>query len=642
MTYLLRSKSAGLPAGSAPWPSRFPHDARRGCPFAVVAPAGLDPGDRGPKGAGHTARSPVTAAAGLEGTDRTAQRCMGDSLLGHPGGSMPKPIFIAVHGQLPERAALKRELPSRSASGYDIVCEASPVSALERLDEFGATTGANVLILFAASQMAMMSGTEFLERAHELHPHAQRVLLIPWGNRSASKPVLRMLSQGRFDRYTTVPSRSPDENFHYVVTELLRDWQHQHPDRQTVVTVIDQRWSPRSYEIRDQLHRGGLPFAFHEADSPEGQALLGRVGRADGPFPVLIRYDGQVLADPTVEQMAQALGLRHASTEGVFDVVVVGAGPAGLSAAVYAASEGLRTLVVDRESIGGQASTSSLIRNYLGFPLGVTGADLCNRALDQAWSFGAETTVLREVADLHLEPDHVKLGLADGEAITARAVVLATGASYQRLGVARLEALVGAGVFYGGGITEGPAMSGQHVFVVGAGNSAGQAAVHLAKYARQVTMIVRGAGLAASMSDYLVKTIEAAQNIDVRVRTTVVDGDGVGRVQQLVLLEGVTGRVETVDAAALFVLIGATPHTDWLPKSIDRDDKGFVLTGSDLPTGRAGAHVPRRVPLPLETSVHGVFAVGDVRHGSVKRVASAVGEGSVSIQSVHQYLSPVG
>jgi thioredoxin reductase (NADPH) len=554
---------------------------------------------------------------------------------------MPKPILLAVHEQLTDREALQRELTGRYSPGYEIICEASPVSALRRLDELRATAEANVLIVFAASQMATMPAAEFLEQARELHPHAQRVLLIPWSNRSSSKPVLRMISQGRFDRYTTVPNRPPDEDFHYVVTELLRDWQHQHSDRRTVVTLIDRRWSPRSYEIRDLLQRGGLPFAFHGADSPEGQALLGRAERVDGPFPVLIRYDGQVLTNPTNEQIAQALGVRHASTEGVFDLVVVGAGPAGLSAAVYAASEGLGTLVVDRESIGGQASSSSLIRNYLGFPFGVSGADLCNRALDQAWSFGAETSVLREVTGLRVDSDQLKLGLADGAEVTARAVVLATGATYQRLGVPRLEALIGAGVFYGGGITEAPTMAGQHVFVVGAGNSAGQAAVHLARYARQVTMIVRGAGLVASMSDYLVKTIEATPNIDVRLRTTVVDGDGVGRLRGLVLHEDVTGRVETVAAAALFVLVGATPHTDWLPKGIDRDDQGFILTGQDLPSSRSGQRLRTRAPLPLETSMPGVFAAGDVRHGSVKRVASAVGEGSGSIRSVHHYLSPL-
>jgi thioredoxin reductase (NADPH) len=316
---------------------------------------------------------------------------------------------------------------------------------------------------------------------------------------------------------------------------------------------------------------------------------------------------------------------------------VIGAGPAGLSAAVYAASEGLRTLVVDRESIGGQACTSSLIRNYLGFPVGIGGADLCNRALDQAWSFGAETSVLREVTDLRADGDRRIVVLRDGAVLTARSVVLATGASYQRLAVPRIEALVGAGVFYGGGITEAPAMAGQQVYVVGAGNSAGQAAVHLAKYAAKVTMIVRGAGLATSMSAYLVRTIEAACNIDVRLHTTVVDGHGTDRLEELVLADTTTGQTQTVPAGALFVLIGALPRTDWLPASIHRDAKGFVLTGQDLTTGPAVGR--ERLPRPLETSLPGVFAVGDVRHGSVKRVASAVGEGGISIRFVHDYLA---
>jgi thioredoxin reductase (NADPH) len=329
--------------------------------------------------------------------------------------------------------------------------------------------------------------------------------------------------------------------------------------------------------------------------------------------------------------MASALGVRHASIEGTFDVIVIGAGPAGLSAAVYAASEGLRTIVVDGESIGGQAGTSSLIRNYLGFPLGIGGAELCNRALDQAWSFGAETSVLREVTELRADADQRIVTLADGAEITARTVVLATGASYQRLGIPRVEALVGAGVFYGGGVTEAPALARQQVYVVGAGNSAGQAAVNLARYAHRVTMIVRGAGLGATMSDYLIRTITATANIDVLPHTAVVDGRGTDRLQELVLRDAATGRSRTVRATALFVLIGAHPHTDWLPPSIHRDQHGFVLTGQDLPTVHAA--------LPLETSMPGVFAAGDIRHGSVKRVASAVGDGGISIRSVHQRLA---
>ena len=554
---------------------------------------------------------------------------------------MATPTLLAVHDQPAALEVIRRELTGRYATNYEVICERSSVSALQRLDALRrATPDATVLALFAASDMTEMTGVEFLQRAHEMHPHARRVLLVPWSNRSASKPILRLITAGRIDRYASVPSRSPDENFHYLVTELLRDWRQQQPDRPTVVTLVDRRWAPRSAQIRDLLQRGGLPFTFHTADSAEGRGLLREIRRPTGPFPVLVRYDGHVLTDPSNEEMALALGVRHATTEGLFDVVVIGAGPAGLSAAVYAASEGLRTIVLDRESIGGQASSSSLIRNYLGFPVGIGGADLCNLALDQAWSFGAETSVMRAVTDLRADGDHRMVVLADGAEVTARAVILATGASYQRLGIPQVEALVGAGVFYGGGITEAPAMAGQQVYVIGAGNSAGQAAIHLAKYADRVAMVVRGGGLAASMSDYLVKTVEATENIDVHLHTTVIDAHGTDRLEELVLREAASGRTRTVPAAALFVLIGAQPHTDWVPAEISRDDRGFILTGQDLPPTQPAEPGKDTTPLPLETSLPGVFAAGDVRHGSVKRVASAVGEGSVSIRSVHQYLAP--
>jgi thioredoxin reductase (NADPH) len=551
-----------------------------------------------------------------------------------------KPILLLVDDQSHDLDFVRDELLKRYGNDYDVMAEQSAEAALQQLEALQAAD-AQVVILLAALQMAAMTGFDFLARAHELYPRAQRVLLIPWGNRSASKPILQAISLGQIDRYATKPRRSPDEPFHALITELLQDWQRQQPLQPKIVTIVGERWDARSYELRDILQRSGLPFGFLEADSEEGQALLAQVGHLDGPFPVLVRFDGQVLANPSNEEGAAALGARHSVEEGLFDLVVVGAGPAGLSAAVYGASEGLRTIVIERETIGGQAGTSSLIRNYLGFPFGISGAELTNRSLDQAWSFGVETSVMRQAIDLRAEGRDYVLALADGTAIMSRAVVLAMGASYQRLGIASLEALVGAGVFYGGGVTEARLMEGQHVFVAGAGNSAGQAAVHLAAYAKQVTMIVRGSKLAGRMSDYLVKEIEAKENIDVSLHTEVVDGHGIGRLESLVLRNISTGETQTLPATALFVLIGATPYTEWLPTSIRRDQQGFILTGEDLIPDAApsGEGLVQRPPLLLETSMSGVFAAGDVRHGSVKRVASAVGEGGMAIQSVHQYLA---
>jgi thioredoxin reductase (NADPH) len=385
------------------------------------------------------------------------------------------------------------------------------------------------------------------------------------------------------------------------------------------------------------------PYQFYDADSGEGQAFLEEVQQAEGPFPVVIVDDGRsrrIFTNPSNEAFGRGMQVSDKIQGGNYDLAIIGAGPGGLSSAVYAASEGLRTIVVERGAIGGQAGTSTLIRNYLGFPLGISGFELARRAQDQAWLFGAEFAAFREVTGLHVDQDKRILSLSSGEEIVARSVILAMGAAYRRLGIPDLESLVGAGVFYGGTVTEAQAMRGQQVFVAGAGNSAGQAAVYLAKYADRVTLLVRGSSLATSMSDYLVKQITATSKIEVSLNTQIVSGSGTRRLEHLVLQTSPSQETRTVPAAALFVFIGVQPHTSWLPPTILRDKQGFILTGTDL---TKDGRLPEtwqlaRAPLMLETSVPGVFAVGDVRYRSVKRVASAVGAGSIAIQYIHEYL----
>jgi thioredoxin reductase (NADPH) len=549
-----------------------------------------------------------------------------------------KPILVAIHDQAESLAIVRRELVKRYADDYEVMAEPSPEAALERLQALR-DAGAEVLVMLAGERMAEMTGTELLERAHELHPHAWRVLVLPHGTRAQLKPVLRIISQGRVDRYAILPSCSPDEEFHHLIAELLHECQRLHHAQVEMVTVVAERWAARSYEFRDLMERNGIRGAFLDVDSPEGRALLERVGRPDGPFPVVVRFDGLVLTNPTNREAAEAMGanLGFRTLPREYDLAVVGAGPAGLSAAVYAASEGLHTVFLEREAIGGQAGTSSLIRNYLGFPFGISGAELAARAVEQAWAFGAEIAVMHVVTGLRAEGSDRVLTLVDGTEVTSRAVILATGASYQRLDVPGLDALVGAGVFYGGGVTEAQAMEGRRVYVAGGGNSAGQAALHLAKYAERVTMVVRGAGLAASMSDYLVKEIEARPNVDVRLHTRIVGCRGEGRLDGLVLHDASTGETCSEPAAALFLLLGAQPRTDWLPPEVLRDDRGFILTGPDVDA--AAGTMEGRPRLLLETSMPGVFAAGDVRHGSVKRVASAAAEGGIAIQLVLQYLA---
>jgi len=403
---------------------------------------------------------------------------------------------------------------------------------------------------------------------------------------------------------------------------------------------VGEEWAPQSHELRELLGRNGVPFGFYAAGSPDGQRLLEEAGAAGKALPVAVMPDGRVLPAPSPTEVAEALGMATRPPGDCYDVTVIGAGPAGLAAAVYGASEGLSTVVLEPEAIGGQAGTSSLIRNYLGFPSGVSGGDLAVRAYNQAFSFGAEYVYGNPARGLRPEGAQLVVTMADGSEARSRAVVIATGMAYRRLGIPALDELTGAGVFYGAAASEAKAMKDRHVFVVGGANSAGQAAIHLARYATQVTVLVRGRSLANSMSDYLIREIESAPNVTVRCRVAVTGGAGQGRLERLTLTDLESGAAETVAAGALFVLIGAEPHTQWLPGAVRRDPSGFLLTGTDLlQDGRVPEPWPlRRQPMLLESSLPGVFAAGDVRHGSVKRVASAVGEGSIAIHLVHRYL----
>ena len=547
---------------------------------------------------------------------------------------MAKPVLVVVDDEDTSLRALTLELESRYGVHYQVVSSSSAEMALARLAELKAA-GDDVPLVLADQQMPGMSGTELLARVRDIFPTARRGLFVSWADRAAPRPFLEAAALGWLEFYLTKPASAPDEQFHRVVTGSLEQWWREQGGRYERVTVIGDDPSARVHEIRDLLARNSVPFGFYPSDSTEGRAALRRLGVGEPAGPVLALDTGLVLVDPANAEVAAALGLVMRPGGGVYDVVIVGAGPAGLAAAVYAASEGLRTALLEREAFGGQAGTSSRIRNYLGFPDGVSGAELAQRAYQQAWVFGTDLVYGNPATSLAKDQDLLVVGLEDGSQARARAVVIASGVSYRRLQVPELEALVGAGVFYGAGTIEAKAIAGKPAFVVGGGNSAGQAALHLSKYAQQVTILVRSQSLAASMSDYLIRQIQAAPNVDVRYRCEVAGGGGSGHLDQLLLRNRDSGETELVPAAGLFILIGAQPFTGWLPEAIRRDQWGFILTG--LCTGEDWPL--QRAPFLLETTVPGVFAVGDVRHGSMKRVASAVGDGSTTIRLIHDYLA---
>jgi len=567
---------------------------------------------------------------------------------------MTNPALMAVDDDPDGLRALDGALRRRYGHDYLIITEGSPAAALRRLRQLR-DAGQPVAMVMAASGMATTPGAEFLSLVRGIQATSKRVLVVPRGgpaapslrvpvplvrDRQAAAPVLHAIALGMIDAYLPAPGAGRDEGFHRAVSELLEEWAHVvAAPALPAVRIIGRERSARAHELRDTLARNGVPYAFHAAESADGQSWLRRAGQDGSALPVVVMYNGEVLVDPPNERIAAAFGLAGLP-EGTVDVAIVGAGPAGLSAAVYAASEGLSTLLLEREAIGGQAGSSSLIRNYLGFPRGISGASLATRAFEQAWSFGALPSVAGPVAGLRPAGGGFTLHLAGGEESHARSVLITTGVSYRRLDAPGLDPLIGAGVFYGATASEGSAFGGEHVFIAGGANSAGQAAISLARYARQVTIVVRGDSLAARMSHYLIGEIGATANIDVRTSTQIAGAEGSGQLEALTLKDTKTGSVETVPAGALVVLIGARPHTDWLPPDIARDGHGFVVTGSDLAGGGnpAARWAPPRPPYPLETSVPGVFAAGDVRHGSVKRVASAVGEGSIASTQVTQYL----
>ena len=492
--------------------------------------------------------------------------------------------------------------------------------------------GEEVALVISDQRMPEMTGREFLGRVRSIVPSAKRALMVAWGDHEASPTILQACALGELDNYLYKPWVPAEIHLYPFIGEFLAEWTRIHRPGLELIHIVGEERSARCHAIRELLERNGIPYGFHEVGSPVALRLVEQRGMALTRMPAVFFHDGTVLFDPTDAQIMDTVGESPGELE--CDVAIVGAGPSGLAAAVYTGSEGLRTLVIERHVIGGQAGASSLIRNYLGFPRGISGAELTQRAYQQAWLFGAKFVFAREAVSLRRRGIMRVLTLSDGREVVAKAVIVATGAKYRRLAVDGLEPFVGKSVFY---TTFGEArlVRDLDVAVAGGGNSAGQAALHLASFARRVTLLVRGSSLEKGMSDYLVQQIRKTGNIEVRLGSEVVDAQGGERMNALVISSGKRG-IETIPASLLFVLIGAEPNTDWLRDVIQRDAKGFVLTGRDVDMSGLD-----RQPMSFETTMPGVFAVGDVRLGSMKRVASAVGEGAAAVQQVHVYLEEV-
>lgn len=553
---------------------------------------------------------------------------------------MNRPILLAVDDDINVLEAVVQDLRRQYGSTYRVVRAASGQAALDTLQQLKAREE-TVALLLSDQRMPGMSGVEFLEKARSFYAHAKRVLLTAYADTEAA---IQAINTARIHYYLTKPWDPPEEKLYPVLDDLLQDWTAGYQPKFDGIRVIGHRWSLKDHQLRSFLSRNHVPYRWLDAAaSDDAQKLLQERSLDPEVLPVVLFTDGSALVDPEQEVLAARVGLRTQPTQDFYDMVVVGAGPAGLAAAVYGASEGLKTLVIEPDAPGGQAGSSSKIENYLGFPAGITGADLGRRAHMQCVRFGAEFLTQRAVS-VRADGQYRFISLADGREVSSHVVLLATGVQYRKLDLPGCTELTGRGVYYGAALVEAAACKDEEVFIVGGANSAGQAALHFAKFAKKVTMLVRSGGLESSMSKYLIDEIERTPNIVVEPKTQVIEALGNGHLEAL-KIRGPEGE-DCRPAGSLFVFIGAAPGTEWLPDSILRDDKGFVYSGMDLSTADPKTAATfksqwkqERPPFLLESSIPGVFVAGDVRHGSIKRAASAVGEGSIAVQFAHQYLA---
>src|SRR5437660_5632960 len=556
---------------------------------------------------------------------------------------MPKPVLMSVDDDSDVLRAIERDLRTQYGAEYRVMGSDSPEGALDILKQLKVRND-TVALLLADQRMPRMDGVHFLQEATRIYPEAKRALLTAYADTNAA---ISAINDAGINYFFMKPWDPPAERLYPQLDDLLDDWQASYRPVFEGIRVLGTRWSPKSYELRDFLARNHVPYQWIDvelsANDPETKRLLEILGPEVSNLPVVLFPDGTKLLESLPAQVAQKVGLRTRAQTTFYDLAIVGGGPAGLAAAVYGASEGLHTVIVEREAPGGQAGMSSRIENYLGFPSGLSGGDLARRAVVQARRFGVEILAPQTVVNMRTEGSYRIIKLADDSEISCHALMIATGVQWRRLEAPGIDRLQGAGVYYGGGTTEALSCKGEIVYVVGGANSAGQAAMNFSKYAERVVILVRGESLSSTMSQYLIDQIKETPNIQLWTHAAVAEVHGDTHLEEVSVLCSDTNKVERVPASSMFIFIGALPRTDWLGDAIERDDRGFILTGSDLMQGgeRPKKWTLDRDPFLLETNVPGVFAVGDVRHGSVKRVASGVGEGSVAVQFIHQYLSKV-